>query len=68
MTIVAYIFIGIGLFLTFVMWRLWVGWNKQSEVIKELGITENEYNSDMSRLLKKIIFCYTVAIVIKIFL
>ena len=68
MTIVAYIFIGIGLFLTFIMWRLWASWNKQSKVIEELGLTEDEYNSDMSRLLKKIMFCYTVAILIKIFL
>jgi hypothetical protein len=68
MTIVAYIFIGIGLFLTFIMWRLWACWNKQSNVIEELGLTEDEYNSDMSRLLKKIMFCYTVAILIKIFL
>lgn len=68
MTIVAYIFIGIGLFLTFIMWRLWSAWNKQDMVIKELGLTESEYNNDMSRLLKKIMFCYTVAILIKIFL
>lgn len=68
MTIVAYIFIGIGLFLTFIMWRLWVGWNKQSDVIAEFGMTEDDYNSYMSRLLKKIMFCYTVALLIKIFL
>lgn len=68
MTIIAYIFIGIGLFLTFIMWRLWSCWNKQNIVIKELGLTESEYNSDMSRLLKKIMFCYTIAILIKIFL
>ena len=68
MTIVAYIFIGIGLFLTFIMWRLWSAWNKQSKVIEELGLTEDEYNNDMSRLLKKIMFCYTVAMLIKIFL
>ena len=68
MIIVAYILIGIGLFLTFIMWRLWASWNKQSKVIEELGLTEDEYNSDMLRLLKKIMFCYAVAMLIKIFL
>ena len=68
MIIVAYILIGIGLFLTFIMWRLWACWNKQSKVIEELGLSEDEYNNDMSRLLKKIMFCYAVAILIKIFL
>ena len=68
MIYLAYSLIGIGIFFTFVMFRMWQHWKNQDNVIKELDITEEDYNNYMSGLLKKTLLCYTLAFLIKIFL
>ena len=67
MIYISYILIFIGMFFTYVMFRMWQHWNKQDNVIKELEITEDEYNSYMKGLLTKVFMCYSIAIVVKLF-
>ena len=67
MIYISYILIFIGLFLTFVMFRMWQHWKNQDNVIKELEISEEDYNNYMKSILMKIFMCYTIAIVVKLF-
>lgn len=67
MIYIAYILIFIGLFFTFVMFRMWQHWKNQDNVIKELEISEEDYNNYMKSILGKIFMCYSIAIVVKLF-
>lgn len=67
MIYIAYILIFIGLFFTFVMFRMWQHWKNQDNVIKELEISEEDYNNYMKSILMKIFMCYAIAMVVKLF-
>ena len=62
MTTIAYIFIGIGLLLTFFLWNTW---RNKDRIMEEYDIPQEEIYATMKSLHWKIYFCYGLAIVFK---
>ena len=63
MTTAIYIFIILGLLLTFLLWRTWKNTDK---LIDEFGISEEEVEDCMKSLHWKIWACYGVAFFLKL--
>jgi hypothetical protein len=62
MITIAYILIGIGLLLTFLLWRTW---KSTDRLIEEFGVSPEEIEESMKSLHCKIYICYGLAIVLK---
>jgi hypothetical protein len=62
MITIAYVLIGIGLLLTFLLWRTW---KSTDRLIEEFGVSPDEIEESMKSLHWKIYFCYGLAIVLK---
>ena len=63
MTTIAYILIGIGLLLTFFLWRTW---KSTDRLIEEFGISPEEIEQSMKSLHYKIYICYGLAFFLKL--
>jgi hypothetical protein len=63
MTTIAYIFTGIGLLLTFFLWRTWRDTDK---LIEEYGFSLDEIEKSMKSLHYKIYICYGLAFFFKL--
>ena len=63
MITIAYVLIGIGLFLTFLLWQMW---RNTEFLVKIAGEKEEDINNAMSSYVKLIFFFYFTAAFLKI--
>ena len=63
MITIAYILIGIGLLLTFLLWRTW---KSTDRLIEEFGVSPEEIEESMKSLHYKIYICYGLAFLFKL--
>ena len=65
MSTIAYILIGLGLLLTFILWRTW---KNQDRLIREFNFSNEEIEDTLKSIHWKIYICYGLAIVFNYFL
>lgn len=63
MITIAYVLIGIGLLLTFLLWRTW---KSTDRLIEEFGVSPEEIEESMKSLHCKIYICYGLAFFLKL--
>ena len=63
MITIAYVLIGIGLLLTFLLWRTW---KSTDRLINEFGVSPDEIEESMKSLHYKIYICYGLAFFFKL--
>lgn len=63
MITIAYVLIGIGLLLTFLLWKTW---KSTDRLIEEFGVSPDEIEESMKSLHYKIYICYGLAFFLKL--